>query len=92
MAGPVEQEVERQMKSYRRESEAHLAALDRKFPVHQNGKVRPALTPKDKTFFVDEKLEKFMEKVKLGGMSGSLRLHFREGKLTKPTLWTEKNT
>lgn len=56
------------------------------------GKVaeKPQLTLKEYTFYVDENPEHFIRKVRSERMNGSMRVHFRDGKITKPFLWTQK--
>ena len=58
-----------------------------------NGQGRAeGLVLKDQTFYVDEDAQIFIARVQRERQDGSLRLHFRKGRLTKPILWTEKKT
>lgn len=48
------------------------------------------LVEKERVFFVNGNVQLFMEEIRKTGKTGSLKLHFRDGVITKPILWSEK--
>lgn len=53
-----------------------------------NGNKR--LVEKERVYFVNGHVQLFMEEIARGAKTGSLKLHFRDGVITKPVLWSEK--
>lgn len=57
-------------------------------PSQTNGNKR--LVEKERVFFVNVDVRSFMEEIARTAKTGSLKLHFRNGAITKPVLWSEK--